>query len=322
LLQVSCLGYLRALRGLWRHARRPTHGAPATGGAQNVTWVPDEQVNECPICNRTFGISLRKHHCRACGRVVCGYCSNNTLSVTGHGRGERACDPCFDLRRHDTTATLADNQSNMVQVEQSLKADLKLKHQQAEWFRSFLVRISAEASAPRSPGASFAAALDAGAEGASSPRSLTASFSGEEEGGELQGLIANARRRWKDVCEELWRREAESDRLRRECEQVERQCQRHQANSQELRRAVKSMESDLKRRPQVEVERDQLLLRTRTLEEELEGLNQRKASLEASRPSPGASFFSACSGSSGSLGGSFRQFQERVNGCTNRCRQQ
>ena len=38
---------------------------------QVVGWEPKEMVNACPFCDRNFGFTLRKHHCRICGRVIC-----------------------------------------------------------------------------------------------------------------------------------------------------------------------------------------------------------------------------------------------------------
>ncbi|EPS36564.1 hypothetical protein H072_9900 [Dactylellina haptotyla CBS 200.50] len=38
-----------------------------------VSWEDDARVANCPFCKQTFtNFSLRKHHCRLCGRVVCG----------------------------------------------------------------------------------------------------------------------------------------------------------------------------------------------------------------------------------------------------------
>ncbi|KAF3903137.1 Rabenosyn-5 [Orbilia brochopaga] len=38
-----------------------------------VSWEDDAKVSNCPFCKQTFtNFSLRKHHCRLCGRVVCG----------------------------------------------------------------------------------------------------------------------------------------------------------------------------------------------------------------------------------------------------------
>ncbi|KAK9453194.1 FYVE zinc finger-domain-containing protein [Dipodascopsis uninucleata] len=36
-----------------------------------VAWQDDKTVSECPYCTRKFTFSLRKHHCRLCGKVVC-----------------------------------------------------------------------------------------------------------------------------------------------------------------------------------------------------------------------------------------------------------
>eukprot|EP00928_Gymnodinium_smaydae_P041386 TRINITY_DN28018_c0_g1_i1.p1 TRINITY_DN28018_c0_g1~~TRINITY_DN28018_c0_g1_i1.p1 ORF type:complete len:397 (+),score=90.30 TRINITY_DN28018_c0_g1_i1:158-1348(+) len=109
-------------------------------------WVPDEEVTKCPICSKGFSmLHNRRHHCRACGRVVCGPCSSNTLYLTNMSSQQRVCDPCFELHQHDRTASISEKLSKNRLVEASLKADLKDKHQQAEWFRYFLRRIDAEA---------------------------------------------------------------------------------------------------------------------------------------------------------------------------------
>lgn len=41
------------------------------------TWQPDEDTTECGLCHREFTIFFRRHHCRKCGRVLCGDCSSN-----------------------------------------------------------------------------------------------------------------------------------------------------------------------------------------------------------------------------------------------------
>ncbi|XP_035662593.1 pleckstrin homology domain-containing family F member 2-like isoform X3 [Branchiostoma floridae] len=42
-----------------------------------AVWVPDSEANVCQHCNRTkFTPIQRRHHCRNCGRVVCGACSS------------------------------------------------------------------------------------------------------------------------------------------------------------------------------------------------------------------------------------------------------
>lgn len=44
-------------------------------------WQPDSEVTKCPICNTAFGFWYRKHHCRKCGRVVCGNCSPHRITI-------------------------------------------------------------------------------------------------------------------------------------------------------------------------------------------------------------------------------------------------
>jgi rabenosyn-5 len=38
-----------------------------------VSWQDDAGVSRCPFCQRDFSTYIfRRHHCRTCGRVVCG----------------------------------------------------------------------------------------------------------------------------------------------------------------------------------------------------------------------------------------------------------
>ncbi|KAH7417172.1 FYVE zinc finger-domain-containing protein [Cadophora sp. MPI-SDFR-AT-0126] len=44
-------------------------------------WQPDATVTLCPICRTQFSFFVRKHHCRKCGRVVCGSCSPHRITI-------------------------------------------------------------------------------------------------------------------------------------------------------------------------------------------------------------------------------------------------
>ena len=44
-------------------------------------WQADTEVSKCPICETAFSFWYRKHHCRKCGRVVCGNCSPHRITI-------------------------------------------------------------------------------------------------------------------------------------------------------------------------------------------------------------------------------------------------
>ncbi|KAI1333236.1 hypothetical protein F5Y16DRAFT_355201 [Xylariaceae sp. FL0255] len=61
-------------------------------------WQPDHESIHCPICGIPFGLFIRKHHCRKCGRVVCGSCSPHRITIP-HSYIVR---PPWDQRTFDT----------------------------------------------------------------------------------------------------------------------------------------------------------------------------------------------------------------------------
>ncbi|KAJ5120184.1 hypothetical protein N7448_010853 [Penicillium atrosanguineum] len=49
-----------------------------------VSWQDDASVSRCPFCQQDFsGYSFRRHHCRTCGRVVCGDPNTGCSSEVG-----------------------------------------------------------------------------------------------------------------------------------------------------------------------------------------------------------------------------------------------
>ena len=50
-----------------------------------VPWTPDDDAKLCFRCKKSFKIARRKHHCRLCGQVICGECSEFlSLSIAGN----------------------------------------------------------------------------------------------------------------------------------------------------------------------------------------------------------------------------------------------
>eukprot|EP01088_Endostelium_zonatum_P000680 TRINITY_DN10921_c0_g1_i1.p1 TRINITY_DN10921_c0_g1~~TRINITY_DN10921_c0_g1_i1.p1 ORF type:complete len:717 (+),score=184.34 TRINITY_DN10921_c0_g1_i1:604-2754(+) len=62
-------------------------------------WIPDDEVASCMICFEAFNkLTRRRHHCRACGKVICGNCSKQkvVLPNVDRGAGVRVCDKCYE----------------------------------------------------------------------------------------------------------------------------------------------------------------------------------------------------------------------------------
>lgn len=65
-------------------------------------WIPDAEVRECPVCRvAVFSMFCRRHHCRRCGRVVCGSCSKARIVIQGYGDLQvRVCLECYQQTKN------------------------------------------------------------------------------------------------------------------------------------------------------------------------------------------------------------------------------
>ncbi|XGW27791.1 hypothetical protein V3C99_007961 [Haemonchus contortus] len=81
-----------------------------------AVWIPDGEAARCMACGRTqFNLVQRRHHCRACGRVICGACSTHSYRIDSlNKKPVRVCDMCF-TRLTGVTADKAARQANDVQ---------------------------------------------------------------------------------------------------------------------------------------------------------------------------------------------------------------
>ena len=61
-------------------------------------WVDEVHIRNCFICRRLFTNSLRKHHCRLCGRVLCGECTKDKIHCATSKDAVRCCVLCADFR--------------------------------------------------------------------------------------------------------------------------------------------------------------------------------------------------------------------------------
>ncbi|GMF97941.1 unnamed protein product [[Candida] boidinii] len=94
-----------------------------------AVWQPDEDVTNCCICHSSFTFFHRKHHCRKCGRIVCGDCSSvftnylpSTYVVCPPSQvflesphvPHRTCDDCVDELDMIRRALRRNNASNVL----------------------------------------------------------------------------------------------------------------------------------------------------------------------------------------------------------------
>ncbi|XP_066283828.1 FYVE, RhoGEF and PH domain-containing protein 2-like [Branchiostoma lanceolatum] len=70
-------------------------------GKRAPQWIKDNEVTMCMRCSQAFNaLKRRRHHCRACGWVVCSRCSNHRAKLEYSGKTERVCKHClFILKR-------------------------------------------------------------------------------------------------------------------------------------------------------------------------------------------------------------------------------
>jgi hypothetical protein len=66
-------------------------------------WVPDAQMLCCSACGTSFGLFLRRHHCRCCGAIFCAACSSFHTPLPGWGidAPARTCEEChtFEVKQ-------------------------------------------------------------------------------------------------------------------------------------------------------------------------------------------------------------------------------
>uniref|UniRef100_A0A1B0C2V1 Lateral signaling target protein 2 homolog n=1 Tax=Glossina palpalis gambiensis TaxID=67801 RepID=A0A1B0C2V1_9MUSC len=60
-------------------------------------WIPDQKAPRCMSCNIPFTAFRRRHHCRNCGGVFCGVCSNTSAPLPKYGltKAVRVCRSCY-----------------------------------------------------------------------------------------------------------------------------------------------------------------------------------------------------------------------------------
>ncbi|XP_078034373.1 zinc finger FYVE-type containing 26 spastizin isoform X2 [Augochlora pura] len=63
-------------------------------------WIPNDKARKCSCCKTViFSMFNRRHHCRRCGRVICGQCSQHRMQVSSYPSSVlvRVCNDCKRL---------------------------------------------------------------------------------------------------------------------------------------------------------------------------------------------------------------------------------
>ncbi|XP_017271198.1 FYVE, RhoGEF and PH domain-containing protein 5 isoform X2 [Kryptolebias marmoratus] len=86
-------------------------------GEKAPTLVPVSQVMMCMNCTADFSLTLRRHHCHSCGRIVCRSCSRNRYPLKYmKDRMAKVCDHCYNelKKRGGDVSALSGNSSPRV----------------------------------------------------------------------------------------------------------------------------------------------------------------------------------------------------------------
>ncbi|KAG8369661.1 hypothetical protein BUALT_Bualt14G0037000 [Buddleja alternifolia] len=71
-------------------------GLPPKPSLRGNNWVVD--ASHCQGCSSQFTFMNRKHHCRRCGGIFCGSCTQQRMVLRGQGDSPvRICEPCKKL---------------------------------------------------------------------------------------------------------------------------------------------------------------------------------------------------------------------------------
>ncbi|XP_043408016.1 FYVE, RhoGEF and PH domain-containing protein 5 isoform X1 [Chelonia mydas] len=78
-------------------------------GERPPTLVPVSHVMMCMNCGCDFTLTLRRHHCHACGKIICRNCSRNKHPLTYlKDRLAKVCDGCYsELRKRERPVSVS-----------------------------------------------------------------------------------------------------------------------------------------------------------------------------------------------------------------------
>lgn len=74
-------------------------------GKEAPLWIPDSDALTCLHCDMKFTVLKRRHHCRACGLVLCSKCCNLKFRLEYLDTEARVCNKCFEVLNKDSSSS-------------------------------------------------------------------------------------------------------------------------------------------------------------------------------------------------------------------------
>ncbi|XP_056648092.1 zinc finger FYVE domain-containing protein 9 [Diorhabda sublineata] len=74
-------------------------------GKEAPLWIPDSDTTSCLHCDMKFTVLKRRHHCRACGLVLCSKCCHLRFKLEYLDAEARVCNKCHNILNKDTNSS-------------------------------------------------------------------------------------------------------------------------------------------------------------------------------------------------------------------------
>uniref|UniRef100_A0A673ZZ24 FYVE, RhoGEF and PH domain containing 4a n=1 Tax=Salmo trutta TaxID=8032 RepID=A0A673ZZ24_SALTR len=86
-------------------------------GKRAPRWIRDNEVTMCMKCKESFNaLTRRRHHCRACGYVVCWKCSDNKVALEyDSNKINKVCKDCYSILTGEEKAE--DKKKGILEIE-------------------------------------------------------------------------------------------------------------------------------------------------------------------------------------------------------------
>ncbi|CAK6984531.1 FYVE%2C RhoGEF and PH domain-containing protein 4-like [Scomber scombrus] len=90
-------------------------------GQRAPRWIRDNQVTMCMKCQEPFNaLTRRRHHCRACGCVVCWKCSDNKVALQYDGNKlNKVCKACYSILTAQRVERVDSKKKRVLELEPS-----------------------------------------------------------------------------------------------------------------------------------------------------------------------------------------------------------